>query len=369
MSMDISLIENLTQELQDMVLLNLSLYDINKISKDKVSEYVWLRKKDETIKDAAKNGNLIGLKYLIEECNANIYDEEKALEIAAENGHIDVIIYLYKQFADIIDRLRRSDSDYDEYAEYTSALNYTKTRALILSSTHGYLDIVKYLVEECNADIHGYGEDNYEEEALLMSIKRDHFEVVKYLIEKGAIFQDFHDEFGILQMIANNGNLEMMKYLVKNGLCKNEALYLYALRNNFEMVKYLIEQGANINYDNGITLRVSAERDRFEMVKYLVEHGANINVHGGGNNPAPLVSSAENGNLEMVKYLVEHGANVNIAKNEALLWSAARGDLEMVKYLVEHGAKVNANKDEALEIAIQTKQLLVVEYLRKQMNN
>jgi ankyrin repeat protein len=173
-----------------MVLINLSSNEIHELGKDKVSEYVWLRKKDKTVEDAAKNGNLIGLTYLVEECKEDIYNKENALEIASENGHLYIVKYLNKQFINIIDRLSKADKDSDdyyeyEYAEYIFGFNNTKNRALKLSSKHGYLDIVKYLVEECNANIQGHDDDYLDDRPLCISIEHDHFEVVKYLVEKG----------------------------------------------------------------------------------------------------------------------------------------------------------------------------------------
>src|SRR6185436_13656480 len=66
------LIKCLPQCIEDMVVMYLSSDDIQRLGKAYISNYVWLRKKDGTIEEAVKNGNLIGLKYLVERCSIDL---------------------------------------------------------------------------------------------------------------------------------------------------------------------------------------------------------------------------------------------------------------------------------------------------------
>jgi Ankyrin repeats (3 copies) len=89
---------NLPYEIKEMILMHLDAYTIRMIGEETVQPYVWIRKKHETVIEAARNNNLIGLKYLIEErhlCNKD--DNDKALCISAEHGYLEIVKYLIEK--------------------------------------------------------------------------------------------------------------------------------------------------------------------------------------------------------------------------------------------------------------------------------
>jgi ankyrin repeat protein len=156
-SMDIKITE------KDTELLKLSFDEIHELGKDNVSEYVWLLKKDKTIEDAVKNDNLIGLKYLVEECNVKIPDKEEALQIAAENGYIDIVEYLIENDADINacnDIALRSSVEKGHLNVVKCLIKHganvtnsdTEYCSVMLSAANGQLDIIQYLVDNCVND-------------------------------------------------------------------------------------------------------------------------------------------------------------------------------------------------------------------------
>src|SRR6185436_12998676 len=125
------LFQDLPLELQDIILSQLDTVDILLLGKRVVSEYVWLRKKDRTITEAAKNGNLVGLKYLVD-LGADIHtNNEQALRCSAANGHLELVKYLVNLGADI-----HADND----------------RSIYYSASNGHLEVVKYFVDQ-GADI------------------------------------------------------------------------------------------------------------------------------------------------------------------------------------------------------------------------
>ncbi|WP_082932811.1 ankyrin repeat domain-containing protein [Ralstonia insidiosa] len=81
-------------------------------------------------------------------------------------------------------------------------------------------------------------------------------------------------------------------------------------------------------------LQVSAENGHLEVTKYLVEQGTNIHA----DDDAALRNSAGDGHLSVVKYLVEQGANIHAKNDLALCLSAGFGHLEVAKYLVDQGS-------------------------------
>jgi len=71
--------------IEDMIMLYLNSENIQRIGESNLSVYVWLRKKDKTIKEAIENNNLIGLKYLIEHGNVNVHaGNDEALRNSAK---------------------------------------------------------------------------------------------------------------------------------------------------------------------------------------------------------------------------------------------------------------------------------------------
>ena len=60
---------------------------------------------------------------------------------------------------------------------------------------------------------------------------------------------------------------------------KREIDPMIAANGHLEVVKYLIERGADVHADNDYyALRYSAGKGHLEVVKYLIEKGANIDV-------------------------------------------------------------------------------------------
>jgi hypothetical protein len=63
----------LPQEIEEQVLMYLNSNNIHALGENNIPEYIWLRKKDKTIEDAVESNNLIGLRYLIEQCRISVH--------------------------------------------------------------------------------------------------------------------------------------------------------------------------------------------------------------------------------------------------------------------------------------------------------
>ena len=113
--------------------------------------------------------------------------------------------------------------------------NYQGVYALLLAANEGYLDIVKYLVEN------GANISEFKELALTEAINNNHLDIVKYLITLGDSSQEILDN----------------------------ALYAAINANNLPIVKYLIQQGADI-YNNNDFIMSAADKNHDEIVEYLI---------------------------------------------------------------------------------------------------
>ncbi len=187
-----------------------------------------------------------------------------------KNFYLSVIYYidkLEKEYNFIYSEEKKKNKDISPELEYLSRktvptyIKYTKDEALIWAAGNGYLEIVKYLIEN-DADIHAK-----DDEALKSASASGHLEIVKYLKEKGAD--------------------------------NDEALKISSLFGHLPVVKYLVENNANIHADDDSALRWASGNGHLEIVKYLVENEANIHA----NNDEALRYASRNGHLAVVKYL------------------------------------------------------------------
>jgi len=103
-----------------------------------------------------------------------------------------------------------------------------------------------------------------------------------------------------------------------------------AKAGDLEQVKLLISETGDIKY----ALEWAANNGHLEVVKYLVLNGADIHARNNG----AIEWAAYNGHLEIVKYLVLEGANIRTSY--ALDNAVIRGNIEVVKFLVPEGANI-----------------------------
>jgi hypothetical protein len=103
-----------------------------------------------------------------------------------------------------------------------------------------------------------------------------YLEVIKYLVENGA---DIHscDDYA-LGCASYFGRLEVVKYLIDNGanIHGNDDASLRCASSNghLEVVKFLLENGADIHANDDYSLNYASYNGHLEVVEYLAKHGA-----------------------------------------------------------------------------------------------
>ena len=140
------------------------------------------------------------VKYLCEKCHADIHAKDLygriPLIYAARYGRLDLVKYFYERGANIKAR------DNDGYNLVNSA------------SCSGHLNIVKYLVENCNANIEA--KTNYGHNSLALAALCGRFDVVKYLVEQCHANVNTADKYGRspCALAFKNNHIEIFNYLV-----------------------------------------------------------------------------------------------------------------------------------------------------------
>ncbi len=148
-------------------------------------------------------------------------------------------------------------------------------------------------------------------------------------------------------------------------VCFADAIQDAAIEGNLEKMKELIAADQDllnsIDQTGYSLLHLAAYRGYMDIVQYLVENGLDTNVRSGGNS-TPLHGAGVYGHLNVVKYLVENGAEVDTPNQGGytpLLSSAAGGHGYIVHYMIGKGANVNAKNQQginALMIASQNQE-------------
>ena len=101
----------------------------------------------------------------------------------------------------------------------------------------------------------------------------------------------------------------------------NKSLVEYLINGEFmniDGIRRMVDNGADVQCNNNLAVKVASLIGNIDVVKYLVGKGADIN--SGGNYPVCFAS--QNGHLKVVKYLVEKGADFRVDNNCAVRWAS-----------------------------------------------
>jgi hypothetical protein len=111
--------------------------------------------------------------------------------------------------------------------------NFRKLEFLEKVSNKGYLDVLKYFIEDLKLDFH-----NREEIVLRNASASGHLDIVKYVVERGA---DVNINQGSpLRSAALEGHFEIVKYLVEKGSIISPKGYEFAKKNrHYHIADYL----------------------------------------------------------------------------------------------------------------------------------
>lgn len=145
---------------------------------------------------------------------------------------------------------------------------------------------------------------------------------------------------------------------------------------DLKKIKILINQGANVNYDDNISLAAAIEGNHLNVIKYLLKIIQKTNSKTKYNlilNRALSIASGE-GHLRIVKFLIEkckvngkkYGNIFNQESLNALTSAVMEGHLKIVKYLVEKAKfDISFNDNITLKMATLNKKFDIVKYLIK----
>ena len=235
------------------------------------------REKKSPLMYACIAGRLENVKALIRK-HANILLKDKltkntAFHFACKNGFLDIVKYFIENTEIKID-LPGED----------------RMTGLMLASLYGHYDLVKFLIEN-KAKI--TKKDKFKRTALLHAVRGGHIKIVSYLLTKGAEFdQPDNSNNTPLHYACASGFKNIVELLLKAGASPNPSndwkytpLEIGFVKNHFGIIKYLlnyVDVNTKFNLDmclihysfKNITKKVVEE----EMKYLILEKKCDINV-------------------------------------------------------------------------------------------
>jgi ankyrin repeat protein len=234
--------------------------------------------------------------------------------------------------------------------EYLSILKYIKRgatyQALVSASKEGYLEIVRRLVSQRSnhrlneaarsAAVRGqldviqflvHENPSLLQDTIILELAAQHchVEVVKFLLTEGV------DLGNSLRLATRGGSLEIVQLLLQRDPSRNFTLREALVSGHLQVVKFLLDSGFEI----GHSLLVAAQVNQVEIAKLLIDRGAEVNQ--SVNNRTPLCLAAERGYFEMVKLLIDRGVDFLVPDNgEAMMGALLSGHSDIASYILKH---------------------------------
>ena len=209
---------------------------------------------------------------------------------------------------------------------------------------------------------------------ILLAARFDFLDVVKKLAPKYDIAKTTFDYLGnkrtAIHYAANNGNLEMVKFLMSH------------VENPMALFDLDVEGMENAHFD-GLTstpIHEAADEGHLEVIKYLIKFTGDhpVNVIGYHSGETPIMLAAGNNHLEVVKFLSQFTENPNEGNADHVVsefqnrgytpinMAVSGGHLDVIKFLAPLSNNVNEpceTGQSPLHFAVQFNKPKIVEFL------
>ena len=308
---------------------------------------------DRTLRLAAKCGHLALIKLLIEK-GADIHkgysnystsispggfmqttfyltigdqiysSKESPLINASAYGHHKVVKYLIDKGADI---------------------SVDNNKALHIAVERGHIKIAKLLIGRSDYDCIKLGNNDI----LNVSLEKGNLDITEFLIKNGAKFNE-----NTLHYALRSNQLKVIEFIIDKGVDINTEINTKLIETivttNTDIIDLFVKYGFDIRFQNDLALRSVIKCGQIGIVKYLIDKGANI--HANDDEAIKYILEYRHHDTETIKYLIENGVNICNINDEIFFRIIKNGYIETVKCLVENGVNIHVHNSKALESTI-----------------
>jgi uncharacterized protein len=190
-------------------------------------------------------------------------------------------------------------------------------------------------------------------EDLLNSIKRDDYSAVTTALLRGTDPNiELLDQGTMLIIAAREKSNSVASSLLKlsqvdvnkESKTGETALMLAAFNGDLDLVKALVKRGAQVNKPLWTPLHYAAANGQLSVVEFLVENHAYIDAESP-NNTTPLMMAARHKHITVMRWLTENGADPTYSNQQgfsAASYMKRYGELEQEAWLIKKHAEFEA---------------------------
>ncbi|KAG8239114.1 hypothetical protein J437_LFUL018372 [Ladona fulva] len=312
----------------------------------------------------AENGNYKEVESLLKHIS-NYHGKKLSIVVGAQDKYNRTPLYMAAESDNlkIVKLLVQKGASWNTKSTMYYASRSTRLATgwtpLFIATLNDCYDIVKFLVNECKADVNM--KDSLDRIPAVLAAHCGHVAIVKFLTQSfDPLEQNKYLLHAEIQYSAISGKTKQLwdflngleecsrKNIFNSKLGEWTPLNLVASKGYLEITEILLKCGAVVERKGFTPLHSAASSGRLKVAKLLIENGANPNdVNEDGWTS--LHGAAQNGHLKVVKYFIEDlngdkhiDIDVEDFKKDTPLHTAAfHGNLHVVKYLIEKGAKIN----------------------------
>ena len=258
------------------------------------------------------------------------------LIVAVQTGNLDCVKLLLNYKADIEEQGESFRYDVFRADDVRSIVYWRRLKSvytgppLFLAAANGSLDILSYLFEQ-GADVNASSSSRrltgpfrdclFWHTPLIVALRNGHNDAFTFLIDKGADvnLQD-HAGYTALHHAVKSKNFDALSCLVHNGADVNlftsyehsTPLMLACQSHNMDAINALLNKGADVNHQdrNGQSALHFASSD---ICDRLIQHLADVNMCDNDNcTPLMQASWPWISDVKKVAMLIENGAKVDL---------------------------------------------------------
>ena len=321
---------------------------------------------DTVLHYAAKKGLLDLLKFMINHSKCNLMATNKWGEtiLHCAVGHIEVVRYLIIECN----------------CDPMTVINYDGDTVLHYAAKKGLLDLLKFMINHFKCNLMATNEWG----ETIFHFAVEHIEVVRYLIiecncDPMTVINDDGDT--VLHYAAKKGLLDLLKFMINHFKCNlmatnkwGETIFHFAVEH-IEVVRYLIiecncDPMTVINDDGDTVLHYAVKKGLLDLLKFMINHH-NCNLMAANKWGKTIFHCAVK-HIEVVKYLIiecncDPMTVINYRGDTVLHYAAKKGLLDLLKFMINHRncnpMATNKLGETILHIAANKSYFATIEYL------